>query len=474
MACKEFEELIQRDIDGEILPADRAKVQQHVAACSPCRTDRDAYMRIDESLKRSSSPAAPRRDFAAEAIARATSLQVTAPRRIRRPVSPVVWAGFGIAGVAAVLGLIAWLLWLGAQPDSRSDEGVAVLPEVVFKFDENRNPPPRKDEPSLPTHRDPGYEDLRKVYRFGEVDPVAELADVNVRLVSTEPAFDRIRLLERALLGLFDGFAEACARAADVSEFTEAIRITVQDGLEPMLAETGAAGTRADAEALAERFSREYERLTAFARALPLARKPEVERILAFCAESRDAARAAVRRSEGGAPEVRRNPSLLRDLAGGAVRLARARTLPARVDAAAGSGLALADALAAASGSPSRMEEAVHYARLGLTVADQGLGSLLRRVEDDDPANDDKYGRGVEAASRLVRNSQTLLESLPEDQKARLRPLLESAAPRVARLEDWMKARTDRHAKKDGPPDVPPDRERRTPGGTDRGEGNPH
>ncbi|GEM_PF-6567620 len=482
-ACKDFEELIQRELDGEILPADRTRLQAHMVSCAGCTTEREWYTKIDESLRRSSSPSAPRRDFAAEAVERATAMEVTAPRRIRRPVSPFLWAGLGVSAVVAVVALTVWLVLWGTRAPELTDADIAVYPELRIRLETTPTDEKKSPGQDFSVPRDPTIEELRSQYPFGQVDPIEELAEVNVKLAGTESALDRLLPLERGVVGLLDGFVDASARGdgTEAAQFGDALRLLVQDALSPVLGEIRRSA-RTELETLADRFSAKYERLMSFARALPLARKAEAERVLAFVAEARDATRAAARRegamiaaprsalAAAGQGESRSQPAVVRDLAGHAVRLARAKDLRARVEGVAASAATLSEAATAASG---RMEEAVYYVLLALQSVEDGVVPLLGKVTDDDPANDGAYARAVETAARASEVAERIMSALPEDQQARIRGRFDSVRPKTRKAEAWMKERSERHERKDAPPDAPPDRDRRTPGGT-RDEHNPH
>ena len=177
MACKDFEELILRDLDNEIAAADRSRLQEHFGSCAACKADRDAFARVDEAIRRCSSPAVPRQDFASDAIHRAETAQVLAPRRVHRRVSSSVWTLLGIAGVLLILGSIGVLVWFGFKPGGASPQDVAVLPRIpiptrVPKADPTEN---RTIEITIPEHREATWEELRRIYPFAQVNPVEEM-----------------------------------------------------------------------------------------------------------------------------------------------------------------------------------------------------------------------------------------------------------------------------------------------------------
>lgn len=298
MACKDFEELILRDLDGEVAQNDKARLQDHLGACATCRTEQSTFTRIDESLRRVSAPATPRRDFASAAIQKAEQSQVMAPRRIRRRVSGSVWATLGIASILLILGAIGGLVWFGSQPVKISGEG-GILPPVTIRLEDIR-PPERKEEIVVPKKKELTYEELKQIYPFGQKEPYNEIAIVSLELAETESLPRRVRCLNRLFEAYLDGCTEACARG-DVeaaAEFTEAIRILVQEGLVPIL-EAARKQTFEPAQelsALGDSINDKYTKLVAFAREMPMDRKSEIQKVLGFCAEGRDAARAAAQR----------------------------------------------------------------------------------------------------------------------------------------------------------------------------------
>ena len=295
MACPDFEELILRDLDGETESPDRARLTDHLTGCSTCAADRDLFGRLDEAIRHSSCPAAPRRDFAATALERTTVASVGFPRRI---LSQTTWTLFGGGSVVALLGILLGLIWLGTRsspgpaevdptrvPSRESHLSVetAIAPEVV-----------------LPVSRYLEPDELRKIFPFDESDPVRELVYVNLELAETDTPSGRFRLLTRGLEGLLDGFASACAYGdmGGAQEYREAIGILMQEGVVQLLARIHQRVLLPELESWGQTVERHYAALMAFARELPRARRSEVERVLAFCSEGREAARNTARRLE--------------------------------------------------------------------------------------------------------------------------------------------------------------------------------
>lgn len=298
MACKDYEELILRDLDAELAQGDKPRLQDHLSACGTCRTDHETFTRIDESLRRVSAPATPRRDFASAAIQKAEQSQVMAPRRIRRRVSGSVWATIGISCVLLILGSIGGLVWYGSQPVTVTGEG-AVLPTVKMRLEEFR-PPDRKEDVVLPKKKELTYEQLRDIYPFGQKEPYSEIASVSLELAETESLPRRVRCVNRLFEAYLDGFAEACARGdmGAASEFIEALRILVREAFVPLLeaARKQNFDSVQELSTLGDNLNDKYSRLLAFAREMPMDRKTEVEKAMSLCAEGRDAARSAAQR----------------------------------------------------------------------------------------------------------------------------------------------------------------------------------
>lgn len=299
MACEGFEERIQRDLDGELASDDRFALQEHLAACASCRAEREFFGRIDEALRRGSSPAPPRRDFAGEALHRVESVGPAATRPTTARSYGGAWITLGLAGVLLLVGTILGLVWYSARspktPVENPEFAETEASEDVVPRTEVKTTVP---ETVIPRVAAPSPEQLRKLYPFGEVEPIGGLAEVALQMAATESSSDRLRLLGRGLEVLLDGFADACAhgRMGEAAEFSSAVNILVQDAWIPLLLQLQEREIGAETKARALALSDAYNRLMAFARELPRSRKSEVEKVLASCAEGRDAARDTARR----------------------------------------------------------------------------------------------------------------------------------------------------------------------------------
>src|SRR5438105_1270953 len=73
MDCEQALALISAQIDREIEPADRARLEQHLAECPACRATADAFALQDEELRHTF---VPRREAAV-----ATAVRIDADRR---------------------------------------------------------------------------------------------------------------------------------------------------------------------------------------------------------------------------------------------------------------------------------------------------------------------------------------------------------------------------------------------------------
>ena len=167
----------------------------------------------------------------------------------------------------------------------------------------------------------------------------------------------------------------------------------------------------------------------------------------------------------GGDEEKRTSPqsALARELGSHAVKLSKAKGLAKRIEELAAVVSRLTEALGAASQSSGRTEDSVVLSKLALTLVDEGLVPRLREVSDDDPRNDAVYAGAVDAATRACDQARAFAATLPEDQRQRFQPNLDSAAPKVKRLSDWI---TERMARRDKPSN-PGARGDRSPGAPD-------
>ncbi len=299
MACEGFDERLQRDLDGDLGADERVGLQEHFASCASCRTEREFFGRIDEALRRGLSPAPPRRDFAGEALQKMESVGALATRRPVARRYGAVWMTLGLAGLFLLLGTILGLVWYSARtpkiPSGTGEVAGQDESEEIASGTELRTTPPGV---TLPKISAPSPEQLRKIFPFGEVEPVSGLVEIDLQLSATESPSERLRLLGRGLEVLLDGFADACAngRMGEATEFSGAIHVLVQDGWIPLLVQLQEREMGAETKARAHALGGAYNKLMAFARELPRSRKVEVEKVLASCAEGRDAARDTARR----------------------------------------------------------------------------------------------------------------------------------------------------------------------------------
>jgi anti-sigma factor RsiW len=92
MACPEFEDLILDYCEGAAPPADRVRVESHVAACNACRAFLAIQRELDSRLARAIPQSALSPAFARHLAARMAA-QRHAPR-FRRLTSVLDWIGY--------------------------------------------------------------------------------------------------------------------------------------------------------------------------------------------------------------------------------------------------------------------------------------------------------------------------------------------------------------------------------------------
>lgn len=98
MSCVKYIELISATLDGEATDAERAELQEHVAACSECQERLDGQRVLKHAVARLSGRASP-----PEAVhARIEALRFRLPRR-RRWLRRVGYASLVAAGLAMAL-----------------------------------------------------------------------------------------------------------------------------------------------------------------------------------------------------------------------------------------------------------------------------------------------------------------------------------------------------------------------------------
>ena len=128
MNCRDCEELLQRQLDGESLPTS-ADLEQHLAECGNCRGLFAAAQRLRQGLRAVARPTAP-----ALFTERATARVLAARRRHR--VRRLAVAGFALA--ASVL-IAVWYFSGDArlpavQPEVESITDFAQKDAAVAKF----------------------------------------------------------------------------------------------------------------------------------------------------------------------------------------------------------------------------------------------------------------------------------------------------------------------------------------------------
>jgi len=103
-ACRPFLALLLREGDGELLPADEARLRGHLSSCAPCAREAERRSQIGLLLRRDPLPMDQVRLPTGEELAR--SVVEAAHSRPRTSGFPTPWAGWAagaIAGLAVLL-----------------------------------------------------------------------------------------------------------------------------------------------------------------------------------------------------------------------------------------------------------------------------------------------------------------------------------------------------------------------------------
>ncbi|MBI5367760.1 MAG: zf-HC2 domain-containing protein, partial [Planctomycetes bacterium] len=51
MACSDLGHLLSKLVDGELAPAERARVEEHLAGCAPCRAELEVLHRNEQLVR---------------------------------------------------------------------------------------------------------------------------------------------------------------------------------------------------------------------------------------------------------------------------------------------------------------------------------------------------------------------------------------------------------------------------------------
>ena len=101
MACERWRELVSAQLDGEDDPADRPRVEEHLAGCAGCREWLDRAATVNRLTRTGLVPDVP--DLSAAILA---ALPVAPVRRKRRLGSGPLYVGLAAVGaVQLILGL---------------------------------------------------------------------------------------------------------------------------------------------------------------------------------------------------------------------------------------------------------------------------------------------------------------------------------------------------------------------------------
>jgi len=117
MNCELCRSLIQKELDGEISPAELGRLETHVSNCGDCRSERAAYLAIDQVLGEAPLVRGPA--WMADAVLG----EVARRRAVRRFVEPlVIGASAGTAAIATAFALTRYL-----SPETRQalNDGIA-------------------------------------------------------------------------------------------------------------------------------------------------------------------------------------------------------------------------------------------------------------------------------------------------------------------------------------------------------------
>lgn len=126
MDCAQVRERISEWLDGEILPAGRAELERHLAACAACRAEGEALSAVSRTLRALPRKAAPP-GIAREVRERLAREQLIGPgapgARRRRLFLPRWMKGMGLAA-AALLVVVSVGDWGGRLPPEEDAEAL--------------------------------------------------------------------------------------------------------------------------------------------------------------------------------------------------------------------------------------------------------------------------------------------------------------------------------------------------------------
>jgi hypothetical protein len=174
--CSHYQALLWAAVHGELPPAERPALDDHLAGCDACRREQERLTRLLQAAKAALAP--PQRSPAEQAaLTRAIRSALTADRR--RPEgwrrfwpTPGVWRLPALAAAGAAVAVLIWLALPGVQPQ------------------------PPMHTAANPVHEEPvPYEDIEIL---NNLEMLEELEDIQ-RLVRVVDSRDYGRLLKPEL-----------------------------------------------------------------------------------------------------------------------------------------------------------------------------------------------------------------------------------------------------------------------------------
>ncbi|PWK16006.1 zf-HC2 domain-containing protein [Tumebacillus permanentifrigoris] len=156
MTHDSYREFIQRELDGDLSAEETAWLDQHIASCAACRTERQEYHQLSEGLM-SMKAVLPDRSFVSQMefdfdeLLRPQSPPTPLQKKGRRRIPSGWWQGLSVAAaVVLAIGFTYNFLPSGtathtAQPDTTTD-----TPAPVVALGDEHRPPTTPDSSTKP------------------------------------------------------------------------------------------------------------------------------------------------------------------------------------------------------------------------------------------------------------------------------------------------------------------------------------